>query len=259
MKRLLLPLFVIGTLILSIACSRTPDGIIRHGDMVDLLVDIHKAEAVISREGPQFHSDSMRSVIKQSIYALHNVNSAQVDSSLAWYGYHMEEYLSVYDDVINKLNKEITGSDAKALAKSQKMTVDSTDVWTGPKWLRINKRTPANSIVFDLKADESWHKGDNYQWQTKIVKPLKSGVSNVKVMMMAEYEDGKREYKTGSQGSDGWFNVRFVMDSTLTPIKLYGFVTLTDNNDTPIYLDSITMIRTRLNPSQYNRSGQIKF
>ena len=113
MKRFspLLPLLCI--LLLAAACDRRPDGVLGKEDMARLLADIHKAE-IVAETNTRTYNDSLKRVLRQSVYARHGVTTEDVDSSLSWYGYNMEKYLEVYDRVIEILEKERDDARLKA-------------------------------------------------------------------------------------------------------------------------------------------------
>lgn len=254
MGRIWLSAFII--LGLFTACKKTPDYVIPHEEMVDLLVDVHKAEAVVLNQRNIYYNDSLKKAVKQSVFAKHGVTSAQVDTSLVWYGHHLEEYMEIYDEVIARLQEE---ANATLENKKSVMTIDSTDVWIAPQRIRINNNIPSNSLVFDFDQDDTWKKGDNYQLSAKILNISQNKKNILKAAIMAEYDDSTHEYRTSSQSSEGWFRMRFVTDSTKMPIKISGYILFESDEKETMFLDSISLIRTRLNKSLYNRNGHQKY
>lgn len=113
------------------ACDRTPDYVIGPKEMTSLLVDIHKGESVIDLNRSAYSSDSMRKVVKQSIYAKHGVTAEQVDTSLVWYGHNVEKYIEIYDGVIEQLEKDIKNADVSSGGERLHLAVvgDSVDAW----------------------------------------------------------------------------------------------------------------------------------
>ena len=114
------------------ACDRTPDYVIGPKEMTSLLVDIHKGESVIDLNRSAYSSDSMRKVVKQSIYAKHGVTAEQVDTSLVWYGHNVEKYIEIYDGVIEQLEKDIKNADVSSGGERLHLAVvgDSVDAWS---------------------------------------------------------------------------------------------------------------------------------
>ena len=72
-------------------CSSVPDGVLPPGKMASLLADMEIGESVVESDPSSWRSDSLKMVLRQSIYERHGVTSEEVDSSLAWYGAHVEK------------------------------------------------------------------------------------------------------------------------------------------------------------------------
>ena len=67
--------------LLLVACEQIPSHIIAPEQMEDLLVDIHKAEA-ISDNMPLYATTEARERLRQSVLDRHEVTLAQFDTSL---------------------------------------------------------------------------------------------------------------------------------------------------------------------------------
>lgn len=129
-------LLCLALTVTAVACDSRPDGVLSHDEMVALMVDIHKGESMVESNQRSFPTDSTRQAFKQSLYARHGLTTAQADSTFAWYGYHMEEYIEVCDDVIKRLEAELATARATAGASSSglgniavSVEGDSVDVW----------------------------------------------------------------------------------------------------------------------------------
>ncbi|MDE6826066.1 MAG: DUF4296 domain-containing protein, partial [Paramuribaculum sp.] len=73
-------------------CNPAPDGVLSPDEMAEVLADIHIGESVSETERRVFNNDSIRRVLKQSILMKHGLNSETFDSSLMWYGQHIDLY-----------------------------------------------------------------------------------------------------------------------------------------------------------------------
>ena len=95
--RLFLPLLLSLSLMqMLVACSSTPDYVLSEDDMAALLVDIHKGESYVDMHYNVYsdsRSDSLRKVLRQSILRKHNVSQELFDTSLVWYGHHIDTYI----------------------------------------------------------------------------------------------------------------------------------------------------------------------
>ena len=104
-------LFFVLTLLVAIAvffsCSnhqQTDEYIIPKQKFIEVLTDLHLAEAMIGKYNKTYQKDSV------NIYCLvlekHNCTKAQIDSSLNFYSSnYLEELTAIHDEVLNALNR----------------------------------------------------------------------------------------------------------------------------------------------------------
>ncbi|MCH5327174.1 MAG: DUF4296 domain-containing protein, partial [Duncaniella sp.] len=85
----------IGLGSMMMACHSRPGNIISEKKMAEILADVYVGEAVIESTPQLFTTDSARRAFKQEIFARHGVTNADVDTSLFWYGYNVEQYMEV--------------------------------------------------------------------------------------------------------------------------------------------------------------------
>lgn len=244
---------VIIPAIIGISCSRIPDNVIQPDPMARLLVDIYKGESVIELQRSRFASDSMKSLLRQTIYKNHNVTRDMVDTSYVWYGRHIEEYLKVHDKAIEILEKDLAEETGKKIVFAEG---DSIDIWPLDHNLRITPQSPTHIFKFNIPIDENITKGDNYNLKFK---PLPTPFTlRIISAIFADYEDGTIEYKYAETTTDDWANVRFVCDSTKMVNAIYGYIYVSQtDSDLMLAIDSISLVRTRLQPNNYTyRYGQ---
>ncbi len=84
------------------------EGIVEQDKFVDLLVDIHVADALMSNKG--FYDGNLKDSTKSYYnYVLkkHRVSRASFDKSMEYYSKDAESYLQIYDKVIAIISKQI--------------------------------------------------------------------------------------------------------------------------------------------------------
>lgn len=242
----------IAALVIMPGCSSRPDVVLSPDKMTDLLVDIYKAESVIEYERSRYYSDSAKMLVKQSVYAAHDVTEAQVDTSYVWYGHHIDDYIKIHDDVIARLEGELTEATGNHIVYGEG---DSINIWPGEQRYRLNNPL-AQNISYDIPLDNTSNKGDNYQLQYNII-TVGSQAPSLNTVIVAEYDNGKIEYKYAYSLNDEHVRMRFVADSTLMLNRLVASIQYNVPQGTTLYLDSVSMVRTRVQPSTYNmRYGQ---
>lgn len=232
------------------SCKKTPTDVIPPEEMAQLLADIHKGEGVVELHRSGFRSDSMKSVLKQSIYLKHGVTAEQVDTSFVWYGHHIKEYMDVYTRVIEILETELDQASALADADSQMaVSGDSADAWQWSKTYEITGQSPSKLLTFALTPDENWERGDVYTWATKI----SNNRSPIASQMAVSYADGSIEWVDQNTSDDGWRRLELMLDSTKTATSIFGMMAFQPAEKERIFLDSVALVRTRVNNQRYNR------
>lgn len=251
MKRL--AVIVLAVLALA-SCSKVPRGVIGVEEMARLMADIHTGESMMEAQRREFMGDSMRKVLRQSIYARHGVSSEQVDSSFGWYGRNITYYMEVYDRTIEILEKRLVESGNRAAADAAlSIAGDSVDVWAGPRFMRLSDRMPTTALVFDIDRDDNWQRGDSYTWRVKM---FNNGHSRWQIA--AEYADGTVEFIERNADGDGMKELLFPGDSTREATRIYGFLDAEPVAGTAVVFDSLALVRKRLDPSAYSRRYQVR-
>lgn len=239
------------------SCKKVPDYVLDQDEMASLLIDIHKGESVIEYERSRYGTDSLKKLMKQSVYARHGVTAETVDTSFVWYGNHIEDYLKVYDVVIERLEDELAKSNAPAEAPVF-AAGDSVDVWGDIHRYRLSGNQRLGYLSFDIKRDDNWDHGDNYHLQFKLINSKPQ--SKFKYAIFARYDDGTVESKSSVTSSDGWSKMRLVTDSTKTAVGIFGYVYYDVAPGETVFLDSVALVRTRRQPSNYyQRNGLRSF
>lgn len=250
-------LFIILCTFVFIGCSNTPDKVLSQEKMAQLLADIHIGESVVDVERTKFYNDSLRKTVKQSILVKHNVTQEELDSSFSWYGRNIEEYIAVYDRVIEILEEDLTQIGSGV---SEKVAVtqegDSTDIWEGIRHYAINPNSASQYITFSIAKNSHTQNGDYYTWRIKLI----NNSSPINWGLAVDYADGSTEYIYATAANEGWNNLKLISDSTKSISKVYGYIYATPNELQQLYIDSISLTRMRVDHNIYRqRSGQRLF
>lgn len=101
---------VIG--ILSVCCSLLltgcrPDGILSDDRMVDVLYDLHRAEAILQLSDYGYGHDDAVAKYNHEVLARHGVTQAQFDSSVVWYTQNPITYSHIYPRVMARIDREL--------------------------------------------------------------------------------------------------------------------------------------------------------
>ncbi len=102
-------ILLILALIFFVECNNSEkEDIIEQDKFVDILVDIHIADALISNKG--FYDGNLKDSTKSYYnYVLkkHKVSRASFDKSMEYYSKDTENYLKLYDKVIAIISKQV--------------------------------------------------------------------------------------------------------------------------------------------------------
>lgn len=242
-------ILIISTLLLA-ACSKVPSHIIGIDDMAGLMADIHTAEAVVEMNYATYPSDSLKLVMRQSVYMRHGVNAATVDSSIAWYGRNIKYYMEVYDKTIEILEHRLIETGNRIAADNAlSIAGDSVDVWPNARFISVNDRLPSSIITFSFKRDPNWQSGDAYAWRAKFF----NIDEKLEWLIGVEYDNGKVEWINETPDGDGWKELALQTDSLHNPTRLFGYLSAPNKPGTELRIDSVALIRKRLNANNYNR------
>jgi hypothetical protein len=161
-------------LILLVGCGR-PWGVLSHDDMVDVLLDIHIAEASI-----KILDLGAKRIEKQEyynkIFEKHNTTKEQFDKSLDWYSCHSKELISIYEDVREEavaLQKRIEKyefhPDMKPTLEDSLETFDLWH-WYVEKSFKLNQDSllPIDSLHFAITDSNYFYKSESLQFYLKM-------------------------------------------------------------------------------------------
>lgn len=222
------------------SCEKAPDNVLGREEMASLMADIHMGEAVIDYNYSAFPNDSTRKLLKQSIYAAHGVDAATVDTSFVWYGNHIEDYIKVYDraiEIIQDRQRDLASETSSQIA----IAGDSVAIWNGPGHITLSERMPSRVVTFAFTPDSTWQNGDIFMLRYVPV------VSNAPVTsrLLVDYDNGATGYVDETSMQSGAMVQRIQVDSTLTPVRVYGYMTMPSGQNITGEIDSIAVVRMR--------------
>ncbi len=150
MKRSIFLLSICLSILLLGSCDTNKKNLIKRDDFVNLLVDIHYFDAVITD-----HTliNQFREIDSASVYSAvldkYNTDQETFYYTLDWYSHHPKDFALVYDEVfgilnkrkeeLNKLSKAFSGKDLNVIyndAKYKKYKGDSID-YPDPYYIKL--------------------------------------------------------------------------------------------------------------------------
>ena len=162
--QILLLLLIGATLV-----SCRPHGILHSGEMRDVMVDLHKTDALLQLSGLQRGQEETRAIYYAQVLEKHGVTQAQFDSSLVWYTAHPQLFDKIYPKVLKELQEQeevFLATNAKEL---NALVIPTPNTPKKPKQERTFKREDLDSILWVMQHGgcNSWEK-----WERKQPIPL---------------------------------------------------------------------------------------
>ena len=233
------------------ACQHRADGVLSEKQMVDLLVDIHKSEAVMALNYNKYPNDKSRQGVREAVYIRHNTNQAQFDTSLVWYGNHIDDYMKIYEQVIARLNAE--NEQIKALIAQDNSQIltrpgDTVDIWKQERVHTFNAAKSENFFTFDITSDENFSSRDRFILDVHTLNTPKNG-AKPRIYLAIRHDKQNIYYNYAEIERDGWTTLKLQSDSATRMENIYGYVLLPRRPDNHImYVDSIRLLRIHEKP-----------
>ena len=96
---------ILGFVLLVLGGCR-PKGILHSGEMKEILIDLHKTDAMLQVTGKTHTPAEIKSIYYAQVLEKHGVTQAQFDSSLVWYTAHPQLFDKIYPKVLAALKEE---------------------------------------------------------------------------------------------------------------------------------------------------------
>ena len=215
--------------------------------MENLLFDIHIADAEISNNYHDFRDQEQKQELYASVLKKHGVTQEQFDTSLVWYGRHLDKYVAIY----NKLNDRYTVLSDSITAKTDRQKAyeilsDSTKkyIWEGPKILMLNSLPSNNIITFNLDTISLSPKQD-YEFRFTTL-GITDSISGPLVTFGIDFPDSTR-LKRERIKNNGLFSMDIPSkDSTTIPKRLFGSIRITPTkSDTKVVIYDIGLFKVK--------------
>lgn len=98
--------YIVFLLIAALWIGCRPNGILSSRQMREVLVDLHKADAILQVSGMQHGYDEDRNIYYATVLERHGITQSQFDSSLVWYTANPQLFDKIYPKVLAELESE---------------------------------------------------------------------------------------------------------------------------------------------------------
>ena len=273
MRKLLYLVLALVSLSVAASCIDRPDFVLEEEQMIDLLVDVHRAEGLLEmqqQQGAGFGSDldTYQKEVIAAVLQKHGVSRSRYDSSLMWYAQHLKLLTRVYGHVDERLKEEhemwsLQVTETRDFVNS--IAGDSVDLWTLRDHLILDSRRYSDILFWEIPSDSNFVDGDTLRWRF-IVRQLLPGQKVLASISLTKYEPTEEELRRQGKkkqneplGAPVGFDAKTIKQNgecqliaradSLQPFRsvILGLVLMNDSNKAaPVFVDSISLLRTHL-------------
>ena len=273
MRKLLYLVLALVSLSVVASCIDRPDIVLDEEQMVDLLVDVHRAEGLLEmqqQQGAGFGTDldTYQKEIIAAVLQKHGVSRSRYDSSLMWYAQHLKLLTRVYGHVDERLKEEhemwsLQVTETRDFVSS--MAGDSVDLWTLREHLILDSCRYSDILFWEIPSDSNFVDGDTLRWRFTI-RQLLPGQKVLASISLTKYEPTEEELRRQGKkkqneplGAPIGFDAKTITQNgecqliaradSLQPFRsvILGLVLMNDSNKAaPVFVDSISLLRTHL-------------
>lgn len=250
--------FSIGWILVSVllitACHSRPKDIIPPEKMEDLLVDVHTSEGLMEIEYDLFRTPGRKEAARKAVLDKYGVSQDQFDTSLVWYGRHLEEYIRIYDRVIERLKTQDEALRAQIEADEMQTLTrpgDTVDIWKREKYFVLQPDLLQGILTFNIAVDDNFRVHDKFVLRMNVMAFPRYAASPLQTFLGVEHINDSIRYVTGEINKNGWAEFTVSSDSVVPVRQVFGNIVLTPSPGRPsqdVYLDPVELIRIHQEP-----------
>lgn len=233
-------------LILS-SCSGRPKGVVSDEKMVKIMADMDMADAYLQTNRNSYSNPEIREQLMNDILRRNKISRADFDSTMSWYGRHMD----VYDELFKKVDRELARRE-KSMSGKEDTPSNLNDIWPYSRFATLNPISSGLGMVFNLPTDKV-EKGEKIVWKFR----SSNNITGM-VLLGVKYNDGSYSYTNQTLGQRT-MELSLQTDSSLTVKEVYGNIRPSDSY-IRVSLDSISLVALPLDTLVYhNQYSQRKY
>lgn len=229
------------------ACSRVPKGTIPEKKMQEVLVDMQIAEEMIRTDPAVFPGDGEKKALYRSVFSKHSVTEAEYDSSLVWYGRHLDTYMRIYRSALTEVQKRIEALGDVAPESVSESNRDSLDIWNFRRYYELSPRMLDNMIIFDIEPGSAYSSGSAFVFGMNVW-GLAPQMTNPVEIRLRTVSDDTTYTASRTVRENGYYEMMLKVSPVKRTQRVYGYIRLDGKaGDTcrKIYLDRFQLTKYR--------------
>ena len=259
MKRLSCILLIIYAMI---ACRPgIPADVLSEGDMVDILYDIHIAQAMAeTHDGLKDEKDVV--ALRSAVLKKYDVTPEEYERSYLFYCSNAEYLQEIYNDLSDRIRDNVLAAGGK-IQGIEAEEADTANVWNQVPYIILMDNPPYNKMSFSVLPDSTFKNDDRINLQYNAQTIVQDGTCDVTACMNVFYGDSIVTQITHiSSSGSGVLSVNGQSDQRKIS-KINGFFFLSPNTSsqetvTPfrlVVLSKIRLLHLNNNINKQNEQG----
>ncbi len=185
MKRISCILFIVYALI---ACRPgIPVDVLSEGDMVDILYDIHIAQAMAeTHDGLKDERDVV--ALRSAVLKKYDVTPGEYERSYLFYCSNAEYLQEIYNDLSDRIKDNVIAAGGK-IQGIETEEADTANVWNQEPFIILMDNTPYNKMSFSVLPDSTFRSDDRINLQYDAQTIVQDGSCDVMACMNVFYGD----------------------------------------------------------------------
>lgn len=228
------------------SCSRVPKNIISEKKMRAVLYDMQLAEGLVETRHDIYQVSTEREEVYNAVFAKHRITQAEYDSSLVWYGKHMDLYVRIYRLVLKDVNESVAAlGDIKPSPLSGEVSAkDSVDVWIYNRNHVFNPSLTFNALTFNIEPQVPYSSGSSYVFCMSVWGVLPELKHKPKIHISAVHADTIISVNQEIT-ADGYYETVLRTMATKQVKRVYGYIVINDSEPVyhRIYFDNIQLMK----------------
>ena len=242
---------IVVLICMAASCSRVPKHILSERKMRVILYDMLLAEAIVEVKNESFPSSKERQTVYDAVFAKHQISQAEYDSSLIWYGKHMDLYMAVYKLVLKDVNAAIAalGDVDPNPITGDASELDSIDIWIFKRSEAFKPNRALNTITFDIEPQNPYPSGSFYVLGMSVWGLSHDSKHKPVIHLNAVQADTIISVCEEIMG-DGYYEASVGTLADKVVSRIYGYILLHDIDATfhRIYLSDIRLMKYNQQP-----------
>lgn len=162
--------------------NKVPEGIISPSKLEEILFDYHMAEAAEATMPGEKGENKGQFV--QAVFRKYNISEEEFSRSMAYYFRHTDKLSEVYAHLKERYGTYV--ANAGLSLPNIESGSDTVNIWTGNTEYMLSNQAE-NKVIFETKADTSFHSGDRLIWAFNSKWMYHDGAKNMMAIIKAEY------------------------------------------------------------------------